>query len=275
MTLDANENREIDLLCFGEPMVELTRLDDGAYKPGFGGDTSNCAIAAARQGAAVSYVTALGDDVFARDLRTLWQTEGVDARYVRTDPSAPTGLYIITPSPAGREFAYYRSGSTASRLQPEDLPLDALSSVRIVQLSAISQAIGPGPCDAGFRLIEAARAAGCEVAYDTNLRLQLWPLDRARAIFHGAMERCTIALPSIDDSRLLTGLEDPDAIADAYLARGPKLVALKMGEAGALIATPTERHRIPCHPVTAPCWPDSRTGIRRSRRPATPRWSLH
>src|SRR3546814_1757188 len=122
-------------------MMELTRIDgEGgapAYRPGYGGDTSNCAIAAARQGARVAYVSAVGDDSFGRELRALWRREGVDDGAVRSDPAAPTGLYIITPSPAGRDFAYYRAGSAASRYRPEDLPLDLLPRVRLVQLSGI------------------------------------------------------------------------------------------------------------------------------------------
>lgn len=240
---------DFDLLCFGEAMVELTRMESGDYRAGYGGDTSNCAIAAARQGARTAYVTAVGDDAFGRELMDLWRGEGVAIDFVRTDPAAPTGLYIITPSPAGRDFAYYRAGSAASRYTAEDLPIEALARTRIIHLSAISQAIGAGPLDAGDCLIDAARAAGCEVAYDTNLRLKLWDLARARQVMHAALARCTIALPSIDDSRILTGLEEADAIADAYLAMGPRIVALKMGEEGALIATADCRVRIPPHPV--------------------------
>ncbi|MDF1790594.1 MAG: sugar kinase [Thalassobaculaceae bacterium] len=241
---------DFDLLCFGEAMMELTRMGSGDYKAGYGGDTSNCAIAAARQGARAGYVTAVGDDAFGRELIDLWQRENVTTEFVRTDSGAPTGLYIITPSPAGRDFAYYRAGSAASRYAAADLPLTALRRTRIVQLSGISQAIGPGPLVAGETLIREARSAGCEVAYDTNLRLKLWDLERARAVMHAAMAGCTIALPSIDDSRILTGLEDADAIADAYLAMGPRVVALKMGEAGAMIATADGRIRIAPHPVT-------------------------
>ena len=241
---------DFDLLCFGEAMMELTRMGSGDYKAGYGGDTSNCAIAAARQGARAGYITAVGDDAFGRELIDLWRGERVATDFVRTDPAAPTGLYIITPSPAGRDFAYYRAGSAASRYTAADLPRAALARTRIVQLSGISQAIGEGPCAAGMALIEAAREAGCEVAYDTNLRLKLWDLDAARETMHAAMARCTIALPSIDDSRVLTGLEDADAIADAYLAMGPGIVALKMGEAGAMIATRRTRVLIPPHPVT-------------------------
>lgn len=240
---------DFDLLCFGEAMVELTRLESGDYRPGYGGDTSNCAIAAARQGARTGYLTAVGDDAFGRELLELWRGEGVDTTSVRVHATAPTGLYIITPSPAGRDFAYYRAGSAASRYTAADLPRDILARTRIVQLSGISQAIGEGPQSAGDSLIDAARAAGCDVAYDTNLRLKLWDLTRARQVMHAAIARCTIALPSIDDSRILTGLDDADAIADAYLAMGPRIVALKMGEEGALIATAEGRTRIPPHPV--------------------------
>ena len=241
---------EFDLLCFGEAMMELTRMGSGDYKAGYGGDTSNCAIAAARQGARSGYITAVGDDAFGRELMELWQGEGVATDFVRIDSAAPTGLYIITPSPAGRDFAYYRAGSAASRYTAADLPRDALKRTRIVQLSGISQAIGDGPCSAGMALIEAAREAGCEVAYDTNLRLKLWDLETARETMHAAMAGCTIALPSIDDSRVLTGLEDADAIVDAYLAMGPRIVALKMGEAGAIVATRNERVAIAPHRVT-------------------------
>ncbi|MEQ8585804.1 MAG: PfkB family carbohydrate kinase [Thalassobaculaceae bacterium] len=136
-----------------------------------------------------------------------------------------------------------------SRYATADLPLEALGRTRIVQLSGISQAIGEGPCAAADALIDAARAAGCEVAYDTNLRLKLWDLDRARDVMHASLSRCTIALPSIDDSRILTGLEEAHAIVDAYLAMGPRIVALKMGEEGAMIATAGERVHVPPHPV--------------------------
>ena len=55
------------------------------YVRGFGGDTSNMAIAAARLGARAGYVSRVGDDAFGRSLLRLWADEGVDARGVATD----------------------------------------------------------------------------------------------------------------------------------------------------------------------------------------------
>jgi 2-dehydro-3-deoxygluconokinase len=49
--------------------------------------------------------------------------------------------------------------------------------------------------------------------------------------------------------RTLTGLTDPDAMLDFYLRLGSKVVVLKMGEAGAYVATSDARVRIPVYPV--------------------------
>src|SRR5258708_31044843 len=69
-----------DLAALGEPLVELnqTRGATGEYLQGFGGDTSNCAIAASRLGARSAYVTRVGEDAFGRQFRELWGREGVD-----------------------------------------------------------------------------------------------------------------------------------------------------------------------------------------------------
>jgi 2-dehydro-3-deoxygluconokinase len=61
---------------------------------------------------------------------------------------------------------------------------------------------------------------------------------------HAAMASTDIALPSLDDATALTGLEDPDAIADFYLKLAP-LVLLKLGKDGSLVATRDGRTRIP------------------------------
>ena len=67
----------------------------------------------------------------------------------------------------------------ASRLSPDNLPLDAIRAARVLHLSAISQAISASACDACFAAIDAAHGAGAKISYDTNLRLKLWPLPRA------------------------------------------------------------------------------------------------
>ena len=62
----------------------------------------------------------------------------------------------------------------------------------------------------------AVRAAGGTISYDPNLRLALWPFDKARTAIHAAMAEADIALPGLDDARRLTGLQDPEAILAFY-----------------------------------------------------------
>ena len=130
------------LVALGEPMVEFNQARNDApavYLRGFGGDTSNMAIAAARLGARVGYVTRLGNDAFGRLFRNLWQAEGVDMAGVATDDEAPTGVYFVTHGEHGHEFSYLRAGSAASRMRPETLPLDVIRSARLLHVSGVEE----------------------------------------------------------------------------------------------------------------------------------------
>jgi 2-dehydro-3-deoxygluconokinase len=242
-----------DLVALGEPLVELnqTRESGGAYIQGFGGDTSNCAIAAARLGARVAYVTRLGDDAFGRAFMNLWRKEGVDASGVAIDPDAPTGLYFVSHGSAGHEFSYLRAGSAASRMRPGDLPLELIRTGRVLHVSGISQAISASACDACFAAMEACHASGTKISYDTNLRLKLWPLSRARAIIRASLGFADWALPSLDDAALLFGRDEPDAILDACHADGAPLVVLRRGAAGCIVSDGRRRERLAGHRVAA------------------------
>ncbi len=247
----------VDLLCMGEPMLEFSQLpvgDDGAqhYLEGFGGDTSNAAVAAARQGARVGYVTALGADMPGDRFMTLWAREGVDTSWVVRSARYQTGVYFVTHAAAGHHFLHYRTGSAAAMYSAADVPVVAIAAARMLFVSGISQGISAAACDAVFAAIEVAVRHGVSVAYDTNYRPRLWPPARAAAVMHAAMRSATYALPGFDDVQVLTGLTDPDAMLDFYLRLGPKVVVLRMGEAGAYLATADGvRVRIPAYPVVA------------------------
>ena len=234
-----------DLLAIGEALVELNQPSEGApFVQGFGGDTSNAMIAAARLGADASYFTAIGADRFGQALTELWMREGVDASRIVVNGGAHTGLYFVSHGPEGHEFSYMRAGSAASRIGEQDLPVDRIRETKILHVSGISQAISSSAADAVFAAIDVAHGAGRLVSYDPNLRLKLWPLRRARAVIHEAMRACDIALPGLDDVEPLASLRDPDAIADFYLGLGARVAVVKMGKAGALVATANGRERI-------------------------------
>ena len=243
-----------DIVCLGEPLIEFNRPKEGdgrTWLQGFGGDSQNVAIAAARQGASTGYLTSVGQDWMGDAFLDLWRIEGVDASKVTRHPTAPTGVSFVTHSAAGHKFDYLRKNSAASLMTPDTLAGDYIAGARIFHLSAIGQAISDSAratCDVA---IDIARKAGVKVSYDTNLRLRLWDLDVARTVVDATIARCDIALPSLDDSRQLTGLEEPEAVAAYYLDLGAPLVALKMGAEGSLIATRDRQTRIAPHKVEA------------------------
>jgi 2-dehydro-3-deoxygluconokinase len=242
----------LDILAFGEALVEFNQRPDepSQYLQGFGGDTSNFCIAASRQGAHTGFISAIGADGLGERLQALWTQERVDTRHVRIDPQAPTGVYFVSHDAHGHSFDYLRAGSAASRYAHEHLPHDAIAAAPYLHMSGISLAISNSACDAGLAAMELARKAGAKVTLDTNLRLRLWSLARARGIMREAFAMTDICLPSWDDVSMLTGLDDRDAIIDALLGHGIGLVALKLGEEGCYVATPEARMLVPAYPVT-------------------------
>ena len=246
--------KSLDILGFGEPLMEFAEVERGderLYLPGFGGDVSNAAIAAARQGAKVAVFTALGDDSFGADFLKLWDREGLDRSAVITREAGRTGVYFISYGEEGHVFTYARAGSAASLVTADELPRDMIAAARVLHASGISQAISSSCADAVFAAIRHAREHGTTVSYDTNLRLRLWPLDRARAVIHAAVALSDIALPGLDDARQLTGLDRPEDVCAFYLGLGCRIVALTMGKAGTMVATPERREVIPARPVNA------------------------
>ena len=245
-----------EILALGEALVEFVRLPDRldgrpVYRQGFGGDTSNAVIAAARQGARAGYVTAVGGDPFGRELLELWDSEGVDTSNVRVRANDPTGVCFVRPDPAGRDFSYARRGSAASLYGPEDLPEAAIARARILHVSAISQAISATMRAAVRRAAEIARANGTLVSYDTNLRLKLWSLEDARETIRDFLPLADIVLPSDDEAETLLRCAEPEDIVSAFASEGAGIVLLKRGDRGSLLAAGGGRVEIPAAPAKA------------------------
>ena len=221
-------------------MVEFNQIEERKFLQGFGGDTSNMIIAAARSGAATAYVTRVGDDEFGRMLLDLWTKERVSTRGVIIDRQAPTGAYFVSHGAQGHVFSYLRAGSAASRLAPADLP-DFIDSARFVHASGISMAIS---ASAANTVLAAFRKAKGEIAFDSNLRLKLWPLERAREMIGAAAAMADYFFPSIEDARALSGVESPAANLDWAHRLGAKVVFLKLGADGVLVSDGTKQEEI-------------------------------
>ena len=249
--------RRFDVVAIGEGLVEFNQTEPGKpnYLQGFGGDTSNAVIAAARAGARAAYLTRVGDDSFGGALLGLWREEGVNADAIETEPGAPTGIYFVTHGAQGHEFSYRRAGSAASLMTPQwlrDTGVQTINAAAILHVSGISMAISPSACDTVLAAMRLARQAGTRVSLDSNLRLKLWPLERAREAIASAIALSDLFLPSLEDLGPLTGITEPDALLDWSHAAGAASVVLKLGGDGAIASDGRRRERIAGHrvPVT-------------------------
>jgi 2-dehydro-3-deoxygluconokinase len=232
------------IVSIGEPMVEFnqTRPGERNYLQGFGGDSSNMIVAAARSGARTAYVTRIGDDEFGRMFLDLWKREDVDTRGVIVDKEAPTAVYFVTHGPKGHAFSYLRAGSAASRIRPADLP--ELKNSSFVHASGISMAISASATDTVLAAFEAARSSGAKVSFDSNLRLKLWPLARAKALIGAAAAMADYFFPSIEDAEALSGKKGREANLDWAHRLGAKIVFLKLGADGVVVSDGTRREHI-------------------------------
>ncbi len=246
-----------DLISLGEPMAEFAAEERGRlgevtrFRRGWGGDTCNVVIAAARLGASAGYITRVGGDEFGRAFLALLEREGVDRSRVLVDPEGFTGVYFIALDESGRhDFTYYRTGSAASRLQPADIDPDYLRTARVFHTSGITQAISEGACAAAAAAITAARRWGVVVSYDLNLRPKLLPLPQLRPVVEATLPLADIVFLSMEDAAYLAGPRTAEAVAEELLERGPRLVVVKMGDEGCLVATREgSRIRLPAYPA--------------------------
>jgi len=246
-----------DLIALGEPMAEFAAEERGRlgevirFRRGWGGDTCNVAVAAARLGASAGYITRVGGDEFGRSFLALLEREGVDHSCVVVDPGGFTGVYFIALDESGEhDFTYYRAGSAASRLHPEDVDPAYLQTARVFHTSGITQAISESARSAAAAAISAARAGGVTVSYDLNLRPKLLPLSQLRTFVEATLPLVDIVFLSTEDAAYLDRSQPAEAVAQRLLARGPRLVVLKMGGEGCLVATAEGSPvRLPAYPV--------------------------
>lgn len=246
--------KRFDFVALGEPMVEFNQTHPGQpdYLQGFGGDTSNATLAAARAGARTAYLTRLGNDPWGKALLALWATEGVNTDAIDLDPAAPTGVYFVTHGSQGHEFSYLRAGSAASRMSPDTLSPTARQTIKEAQwlhVSGISLAISTSACDTVLAAMTWARECKTQVSLDANLRLKLWPLARAQACLKQAITLCDVFLPSEDEVKPLMGADDPLAVLDWAQQLGARHVVLKRGAQGAVVRTGAQQFDIAGHAV--------------------------
>jgi 2-dehydro-3-deoxygluconokinase len=246
----------MDLVTLGETMVLLLADQSGplreatTFRRYIAGAESNVAIGLARLGHQTGWMGRLGDDDFGRAVVFRIRGEGVDTSHVIVDPRAPTGLVIRERREVGPvEQVYYRRGSAASLLSPEDLDPAYITRAAYLHLTGITPALSSSCRDAVFAAADMARSAGRTVILDPNFRSKLWTAEAFRNTVRDLAQRCDILLPGTEESEILSGDSDPETALGKLQALGPSTVIIKVGARGALAAIDGLRIHAPAAPL--------------------------
>ncbi len=215
------------------PLTPVTHGSDTRARitPSPGGSGANQAVWLADAGAAARFVGRVGAADLERHTRVL-TAAGVDAR-LAGDDERPTGTIVIVVDPVDGERTMYTDRGANLGLCRTDLPATLLDGVGLLHLS------GYGLFDAEVRravrgLMAQARERGIPVAVDPASVAFLADVGVER--FLDWVADATLLLPNLDEGRLLTGRDAPEAIVHGLLAHVPE-VALTLGRDGALVAS--------------------------------------
>jgi 2-dehydro-3-deoxygluconokinase len=235
------------VVTLGECMVLFLAEQAGplreavTFRKHIGGAEANVAVGVCRLGHSAGWISRVGDDELGRAIVFRLQGEGVDASRVSTDLVAPTGVMIRERREVGPiQVAYYRRGSAASQMSPNDLDEAYIRQASALHLTGITPALSESCRATVFAAAEIARAAGVPVVLDPNLRLKLWTAEEARATLRDLARLADVVLPGSDEAELLSGEAEPEAAARALLGLGPRLVVVKVGGSGCVAVTHSE-----------------------------------
>jgi 2-dehydro-3-deoxygluconokinase len=216
------------------------------------GAETNVATGLCRLGHTAGWISRLSDDELGRTVAFRLRGEGIDISRAKIDAEAPTGLMVRERRELGPiDVIYYRRGSAASRMTPDDLDADYIAGARYLHLTGITPALSASCRETSFAAAKIARDAGVPVVLDPNLRFKLWSREDARATLRELATHADIILPGLEEAEFLTGETDPETAAHWFLEHAPtlSLVVMKLGAEGSMAVTRDGIVRVPATPL--------------------------
>jgi ribokinase len=193
-----------------------------SLQQGYGGKGANQAVAAALLGAQVAMIGRVGDDAFGRQSLDNFQARGVDVTFVQADASRPTGLASIAVSHGGENCILVAAGANAAVTSKD---VRAAAAV-IAQADAVLCQLET-PVVAALEAFRIARAAGVRTILNPAPALAL-PAE--------LLQLTDLCVPNETELEALAGAGgDVASAARSLQVRGPRVVVVTLGAAGALV----------------------------------------
>lgn len=203
------------IVCFGEMLLRLaTRAghpiaDAQSLDLVVGGAEANVGVALRALGWPCRMATTLPDNPLGERALSVLAGCGLDTRGVLRGPGR-MGLYFLETGASLRPstITYDRAGSAFACTAPERFDFaDILSGARLLHLTGITAALGPGGLSLAQAAIAAARKAGVPISFDPNYRESLWSAwdSNPREALNALIGDVDILFAGHRDMTLLTG----------------------------------------------------------------------
>lgn len=257
----APSDRALELLTVGRIGVDLYAGEPGVgwdavkgFGKSLGGSAANVAVAAARLGHRAAVFTKVGADPFGSFLRRRLVELGVDASYVGTAATLRTALaFAVLDPPEEPPLLFYREPIAPDlTIESGEVPPELVAGVPALWITGTAASAEPSASTVACLL--RLRRRRRHTVIDLDYRPALWPSAAAagRALAP-LLEQATVAVGTRAECEVVVGTSDPDMAADRLLERGVEMAVVKLGAAGALVASRQTRARVPGVPVRVRC----------------------
>ena len=207
-----------------------------SFKLGPGGKGSNQAVAAARAGAKVSFISKLAHDAFGDLARKTYREEGIDTTHL-FETETPTGAAAIIIDALKGENAIIVVPGACFELTPQE--------VEQARETIAGAAVFVTQLELSLPTVE----FGLKLAHSLGVPTILNPAPCCK-LPDSIYQYCDYVTPNETEVEILTGihvasLNDADRAADALLARGVRNAVITLGAQGALVKSATRRQHVP------------------------------
>ncbi len=228
-------DKSLDIVTIGESLIELStneHLNDAdSLKKYYGGDALATAIAAARMGSEVGFITRVGDDVFKDYLLNSWNHEGLDISQVKISQEQNGVYFIARPQGSCKEYAYYRKRTAPSKLSLDDISEDYISNSKVIYASGVTQSLSLSAKEAVQEAFKLAKKNDVITAYDPNYSSLITGPETARDDFHNVISDVDILFMNAEyDTINILEIDSMENIMKRLWDMGVSTIVIKSSE---------------------------------------------
>lgn len=227
-------DERLDIISIGESLIELSSDKSLTYAEQltkyYGGDTLCTAVAAARLGSKVGYISRVGNDYFKEFLLDSWQLEGLDISQVKLVDGFNGTYFIARPKDGNKEFAYYRKKTAATKLSIEDISEDYIKSAQCLYTSGATQSLSLSTKEAVKKAYKIAKENDKLTAYDPNFDSKLWSEEEAKEAFEEVQDYIDIIFLNMKQDGKVFDLDSQDKIIKYFWDKSISTVVVKSPE---------------------------------------------